>query len=405
MDRRYGWTLEDLFGQFMTVAAAVLATAIISYGTATFLFAHYRAELAAAPSDNMQRAVKSVAALPPGTKLWMSETYKPGDRRLVDIVAVGDVMMGSIDNDLNPAIVPHVDASSLVGGDLAALFRHADIAFANLEGPLYDGPDHTAKDCGNCYAFHSPPYYVDVLASLGVDAVSLANNHSGDYGEAGRDSTMAALRARGIGYGGLDRDGARAATLNLSGGRKAAVVAFAPNDGTLNLNDLPSAERLIRELKKTHDIVIVSFHGGAEGWDHVHVTRGNVLFDGEDRGDVVAFAHTVIDAGADIVIGQGPHVPRAVEIYRHHLIAYSLGNFWTYTGVTSYAVYGLGPVLEAWLAPDGTIAGFTIHSTRQAGLGVPHIDPQDEAARYVYYLTKTDFPDTDAVIETVRQNS
>ena len=405
MDRRYGWMLEDLFGQFMTVAAAVLATAIISYGTATFLFAHYRAELAAAPSDNMQRAVKSVAALPPGTKLWMSETYKPGDRRLVDIVAVGDVMMGSIDNDLNPAIVPHVDASSLVGGDLAALFRHADIAFANLEGPLYDGPDHTAKDCGNCYAFHSPPYYVDVLASLGVDAVSLANNHSGDYGEAGRDSTMAALRARGIGYGGLDRDGARAATLNLSGGRKAAVVAFAPNDGTLNLNDLPSAERLIRELKKTHDIVIVSFHGGAEGWDHVHVTRGNVLFDGEDRGDVVAFAHTVIDAGADIVIGQGPHVPRAVEIYRHHLIAYSLGNFWTYTGVTSYAVYGLGPVLEAWLAPDGTIAGFTIHSTRQAGLGVPHIDPQDEAARYVYYLTKTDFPDTDAVIETVRQNS
>ena len=405
MDRRFGWNLRDDFGRFMSVAASVLAAGLVAYCTAFFLLAHDHTALASVEPHSMRAPLKTKSvALPPGTKFWLSETYKSGDRRLVDIVAAGDVMMGSINNDLNPAIVPHVDASSLVGSDLAALFRHADIAFANLEGPLYDGPDHTAKDCGNCYAFHSPPYYADVLASLGVDAVSLANNHSGDYGEAGRNSTMAALQARGIGYGGLDRDGARAATLILSDGRKAAVVAFAPNDGTLDLNDLPSAERLIRELKKTHDLVIVSFHGGAEGWDHVHVTRGDAVFDGEDRGDVVAFAHTAIDAGADIVIGQGPHVPRAVEIYRHHLIAYSLGNFWTYTGVTSYAVYGLGPVLEAWLAPDGTIAGFAIHSTRQAGLGVPHIDPQDEAARYVYYLTKSDFPNTGAVFEVSRQD-
>jgi len=406
MDRRFGWSLQDDFGRFMSVAASVLAAGLVAYCTAVFLIAHDRTAVASVEPQSLRAPlkVKSVAP-PPGTKLWFSETYKPGDRRLVDIVAAGDVMMGSIDNDLNPAIVPHVDASLLVGNDLAALFRHADIAFANLEGPLYDGPDHTAKNCGNCYAFHSPPYYADVLASLGIDAVSLANNHSGDYGEAGRASTMAALRTRGIGYGGLDRDGARAATLKLADGRTAAVIAFAPNDGTLNLNDLPSAALRIRELKKTHDIVIVSFHGGAEGWDHVHVTRGDVVFDGEDRGDVVAFAHTAIDAGADIVIGQGPHVPRAVEIYRHHLIAYSLGNFWTYTGVTSYAVYGLGPVLEAWLAPDGTIAGLTIHSTRQAGLGVPHIDPQDEAARYVFYLTKTDFPGTDSTLEFARSSS
>jgi hypothetical protein len=210
---------------------------------------------------------------------------------------------------------------------------------------------------------------------------------------------MAALRARGIDFGGLDRDGARAATLLLSDGRKAAFAAFAPNNGTLDLNDIPAAEKMIREWKKTHDLVIVSFHGGAEGWDHVHVVRGNEMFGGEDRGDVVRFAHAAIDAGADIVIGQGPHVPRAVELYRGHLIAYSLGNFWTYTGVTSYAVFGLGPVLEAWLAPDGTIAGFTIHSTRQAGLGVPHLDPADEAARYVFYLTRTDFPGTAALLE------
>jgi hypothetical protein len=335
----------------------------------------------------------------PGALIWLSDKYKLGDARLVDFVAAGDVMMGSSTADLNPAITPNVDVASLVGGDLASVFRHADIAFVNLEGPLYDGPGPTAKTCGDCFAFRGPTFYAGVLANLGVRAVSLANNHSGDYGEAGRASTMAALRAHGIAYGGLDRDDARAATLLLPGGRKAALVAFAPNEGTLNLNDIPAAEKLIRELKKTHDLVLVSFHGGAEGWAYVHVAKGDEMFDGEDRGDVVRFAHAAIDAGADIVIGQGPHVPRAMEMYRGHLIAYSLGNFWTYTGVMNYAVSGLGPVLEAWLAPDGTIAGFTIHSTRQAGLGVPHSDPDDEAARYVLYLTKTDFPQTGAILD------
>jgi hypothetical protein len=61
-------------------------------------------------------------------------------------------------------------------------------------------------------------------------------------------------------------------------------------------------------------------------------------------------------------------------------------------------------VLEAWLAPDGTVAGFAIHSTRQAGLGVPHLDPADEAARYVFYLTKTDFPGTDALLESAHHH-
>ncbi|MDE2112331.1 MAG: CapA family protein [Alphaproteobacteria bacterium] len=425
MRRRYGWGLDNPFGWFMSVAAAVLATANVSYGTALFLVAHYHANLGVAanytahinryfpgpeqlatlePLASLRPAMHDVHAPPPGAQIWLSATYKPGDPRLVDVVAAGDVMMGSIDAGLNPAITPGASASSLIGNDVVGIFRRANIAFVNLEGPLYDGPSPPEKSCTHCFTFRSPTYYAGVLQSFGVDVVSLANNHSGDYGEVGRDSTMAALRAHGIAFGGLDRNGARAATLVLPGGRKAAVVAFAPNDGTLDLNDLPVAEKLVRDLKKTHDLVIVSFHGGAEGWDHVHVAMGEEMFDGENRGDVVRFAHGVIDAGADIVVGQGPHVPRAVELYRRHLIAYSLGNFWTYEGVMTYAVSGLGPVLEAWLAPDGSIAGFTIHSTRQAGLGVPHADPEDEAARYIFYLTKTDFPETDTRLEEAQHN-
>jgi len=359
------------------------------------------------PALRLQPGVGSVDIHYPEQQIWLSSVYKPGDTRLVDVVGAGDVMMGSIGTGLNPALKPGVDVATLVGADLAGIFRHADVAFVNLEGPLYEGSDPTGKACANCFAFHGPAFYAQVLRSLGIDVVSLANNHSGDYGEAGRDSTMAALRANGIAYGGLDRDGARTGEMVLPNGRRVGFIAFAPNHGTLNINDLPRAAELVRDLKRTHDLVMVSFHGGGEGWTYVHVAKGPETFVGENRGDVTAFAHTVIDAGADIVIGQGPHVPRALEVYRGHLIAYSLGNFWTYTGVQTYAVSGLGPVLEAWVAPDGSIAGFTIHSTRQAGLGVPHLDPLDEAARYMLYLTKSDFPATSALLaghRTVAQN-
>jgi len=392
MGRQYGWSLDDAFGRFMAVASAALAVGAVVFVTAHLVESRYH--VAVTPPPAMQQAVNAAPAPPPGSRIWLSTEYRPGDQRLTDVVAGGDVMMGSRDSGLNPAIKLGADAAALIGGSLADIFRRADIAFVNLEGPLYDGNGPSAKDCGRCFSFRSPVTYADVLKSLHIGAVSLANNHSGDYGEAGRQSTMAALRARGIAYAGLDRDGARAATLNLKDGRQAAVIAFAPNSGTLDLNDIPAAAARIRALKRTHALVIVSFHGGGEGWDRVHVVHGDEEFAGEDRGDVVAFAHAAVDAGADLVIGQGPHVPRALELYRNHLIAYSLGNFWTYEGVMTYAVSGLGPVLEAWLAPDGSIAGFTIHSTRQAGLGVPHLDSEDEAARYVYYLTQSDFPGT-----------
>ena len=347
----------------------------------------------------LQPGVADTSTSTPAKQIWLSKTLHPGDPSLVDFVAAGDTMMGSTSTGLNPAIRPGVDVASLIGADLAGIFRRADISFLNLEGPLYDGKDTSGKSCADCFAFHSPTFYAGIFANLGIDVANMANNHSGDYGEAGRASTMAALKANGIAFDGLDRDGARAAELLLPGGRRAAVIGFAPNNGTLNLNDMPKAQALVRGLKKTHDLVIVYFHGGAEGWANVHVANKTEIYVGENRGNVVAFSHAMIDAGADLLIGSGPHVPRAVEIYKNHLIAYSLGNFWTYDGVMNYAVSGLGPVLEAWLAPDGSIAGFTIHSTRQAGLGVPHLDPVDEAARYVFYLTKTDFPASHTLLE------
>lgn len=380
----------------MAVGCTIFAASLVILATSSVVQAHYEA-LTYGPPREPKAAVLSPPA--PGAKLWFSEHYKPGDPHLISVVAGGDVMMGSSDISLNPAIVPGVNAANLIGPELAAIFRSADVSFVNLEGPLYNGDAASAKtDCSRCYSFRSPPYYADVLASLHLSAVSLANNHSGDYGTAGRASTMVELTKRGIGFAGLDEGDARSATVALRDGRQAAVIGFAPNDGTLDINDIAGAVQQVRDLKQSHALVVVWFHGGSEGWEHAHVPQGHEEFAGEDRGDVIAFSHAVIEAGADIVIGSGPHVPRAIEIYRGHLIAYSLGNFWTYDGVSTTEGRGLGPVIEAWLAPDGTIAGLTIHSTRQMGTGVPRLDPEDQAARHVYYLTNCDFPETGAQI-------
>jgi hypothetical protein len=338
-------------------------------------------------------------------RIWLSERYRFGDSRIVSVVAAGDVMMGSANpsaKGLNPAIRRDSDAGDLIGRDLAAIFRNADIAFVNLEGTLFDGTNTRAKSCGNCFAFRSPEYYSGILESLGVDVVSLANNHSGDFGAAGRAATLHALRGAGIAAAGLVSS-ARTASLTLRDGRKLGVIAFAPNTGTLNLNNIKAAQTMVRELAAANDLVLVSFHGGAEGWDATHVPDGAEIYLGENRGSVSLFAHRMVEAGASLVVGHGPHVPRALQIYRGHLIAYSLGNFWTYGTVINYAVSGLGPVIETWLAPDGTLAGLEIHSTRQAGLGVPQLDPLDEAARYVMYLTKSDYPSTEARLKASAQ--
>ena len=97
------------------------------------------------------------------------------------------------------------------------------------------------------------------------------------------------------------------------------------------------------QLAATHDIVIVSFHGGAEGNGAEMLPFAREIFAGEDRGNVVEFAHAMVDAGADLVLGHGPHVVRPMELYRDRLIAYSLGNFATYYGISVEGIRGIAP--------------------------------------------------------------
>ncbi|QSQ21459.1 CapA family protein [Pyxidicoccus parkwayensis] len=309
----------------------------------------------------------------------------------VRIRAVGDVMLGTT---IPEGHLPPEGPASVITA-VRPLLEDADFTFANLEGPLCDGGKTTkCRSKGNCYAFRSPTEYGATLKEAGVDVVSTANNHSGDFGEECRRQTEGTLDALGIAWSGPPGS---IATVERNGLR-IGVVAFHTSPSCNHLNNLATATALVQAAAAEHDLVIVSFHGGAEGSKAVHVPAGREMFFGEDRGDLRTFTRAMVDAGANLVIGHGPHVVRGMEFYKGRLIAYSLGNFATYGRFTLTGAQGLGMVLEVELAGDGRFESARILPTKQVGEGISQPDPKAAVIPLIQGLTADDFPDTGARI-------
>lgn len=304
------------------------------------------------------------------------------------ITAVGDIMLGT--NFPDDRLAPNNGANLLKF--VTPILKNADITFGNLEGVLMDG-GIVAKKCKNsasCYVFRSPPHYAQYLKKAGFDVLSLANNHARDFGEEGRTATMASLDAVGLLHSGRVGDVARWKVKGVS----ISLIAFAPFGGSYDLLDIPLAQKQVIAEVKQSDLVLVSIHAGAEGHDVMHIPFTNEMFYGEDRGDVVAFSRAVIDAGADLVIGHGPHVPRAMELYKNRLIAYSLGNFTTYQGIRISGENGLAPILTVTLSAGGQFKKGQIISARQFRPEGTQIDNRHKVAKIIAELTSEDFPNT-----------
>jgi poly-gamma-glutamate capsule biosynthesis protein CapA/YwtB (metallophosphatase superfamily) len=162
----------------------------------------------------------------------------------------------------------------------------------------------------------------------------------------------------------------------------------------MDVRNIPAAQEMIRKLKERCHIVIVSFHAGAEGKTAQHVTRKNETFVGENRGNVYEFAHKMIDAGADILLGHGPHVTRAVEVFKNRFIAYSMGNFSTYRRVNVEGVNGLAPIFRIFTTRDGSFVKAHITPTIQpVDDRTPRYDPGRKVISVIQNLTRTDFPE------------
>ena len=305
----------------------------------------------------------------------------------LSVVAVGDIMLGST-----------YPAAALPPEDGKGVFEHVgphlkggDIVFGNLEAPLID--EGTPCKCGRltnrCYEFRTPTRYSKLLKKGGFNSLSIANNHAFDFGLEGVSSTIKLLNSEKI----LPVGGKSVAHFNVRG-VKVALVGFGlrPREYAYSILDVEKAESIVRNLKKFNDLVIVSFHGGAEGAEAANIRDKSEYFLSERRGNVVRFSRSVVDAGADMVLGHGPHVLRAVEVYKGKLIAYSLGNFIACGPFSTKGQRGLSVVLKAKLnAASGEFVDGELVPLRISDSGIPYVDRSGKAAEQIQVLSRNNF--------------
>ena len=330
----------------------------------------------------------------------------------------GDINLGT--RTFEDGIPP--DSGRQLFAAVDSLLR-GDLVVGNFEGVLSDSgfslkcgppPDSTATDStpkprrkrlkprrnvhANCYSFATPTWLAARLPEAGFTHLNLANNHANDYGVDARHHTEESLRALGlVPYGPLEsvviqpviHDGA----MTLVG-----IVGFTTYPHAYNLLDLAESAGIVDSVRKLVDVLVVTFHGGSEGSAAVRTPKGPEFLKKEPRGNLRKWARTVIDAGADAVVGHGPHVLRGVEFYHGKPIFYSLGNFMTYRGFNLDGSLGLTTVLQLELDGDGTFRSARMPALIQIPQVGPTPDQSGAAVLLLRRVTGLDFPGTGAAI-------
>jgi hypothetical protein len=316
----------------------------------------------------------------------------------IRIKAVGDIMLGSV----TPRTILPPDGGNEFVRSIGNYLTKADIVFGNLEGAIIkDGMQpvkcsEKSRKAGRCYEFGMPEVLSASLKGMGFNVLSMDNNHSEDYGADGYLFTQQKLNELGIKF--APKTGFAEFILE---GKKIVVAAFGYSGTSHSITDLENTRIVIKELDEHYDIIIVSFHGGAEGEDWLNIKNETEFFLGENRGNVIAFARTAIDAGTDMVIGHGPHVLRAIEIYKNKLIAYSLGNFLTYGNMNINGVTGISVILDVDIDINtGDFLRGKLIATEQTDFGIPVVDETGVGFKLVRSLTYENFPEHDEIIFT-----
>lgn len=312
------------------------------------------------------------------------------------IKAVGDVMMGS---RTPRTIIPPQNGKAFIDST-AKLLEGADITFGNLEGVFVNNGvrpqkcSEASRKAGRCYEFGMPDTLAYTLKELHFTVMSGDNNHASDYGYQGVAHTQKTLDQQEILYASKKKHvSIQKDSLSI------AVVAFGHSGVSWHVRSLANTKKIIADLDKKYDLVMVSFHGGAEGTSAQHTPNKTETYYGENRGNVISFAHAAVDAGADLIIGHGPHVLRGIELYKNKLICYSLGNFLTYGNINIRGIKGASVVMDITLNnKTGDFQTGNIIPVRQVGRGIPSYDSTFEAVKLIKGLTKTDFPSSPLII-------
>jgi hypothetical protein len=310
-----------------------------------------------------------------------------GKNDTISISIVGDLMLGS--NYPSASYLPPREEGNILQYAMPFL-RTTDMRIGNLECAVADTV-RVYKECGNssqCYAFRCPFRVAQWYKEARFDYLNLANNHSFDFGPNGAKSTLAFLLKNNIRTSGVLQHPWDTLTIRHT---RFGFVSFAPHNNCLDLNDDSLVNAEVGNLRPMCDVLIVIFHGGGEGASRAHTPYKHEIFLEQDRGDVRHFTHECVDAGADLVIGSGPHVVRGMEMYRQKLIAYSLGNFATYHLFNLKPPLNEAPLLQVRITNKGVLVSNNILSFIQQGEGVPVPDSAQRAFERILSLSKDDF--------------
>lgn len=380
------------------------------------------------PADTARPAPRELPrpALPRPQPRPRPRLYAP-----VRLAFTGDINLGTL---TIPDGVPPDSGRGLFDGALSSL--SGDLVVGNFEGVL--GDSGTTYKCGRegthvsaamhdstakrppaqqkrrrtarpkeppkepprtCYAFLTPTALAPRLREAGFTHLNLANNHANDFGPDARRTTEAIFDSLGLRHygplGSIALDSVRRGDSLTA----VALVGFTTYPYAYDLLDLARSAAVVDSVRRLADLLVVTFHGGAEGVKALHVAEAAESLGREPRGDLRAWARAVIDAGADAVVGHGPHVLRGIEFYRGRPIVYSLGNFLTYRGFNISGPLGVTGVLQLEFGPDRRLAGARLVPMVQRALAGPVPDPSGEAIDLVRRLSSEDFGATAAGVD------
>lgn len=394
--RSHAYAIAALNRQIRRRAFLLLLIGILSFllGIGYGFIHRYSEGLAYSEIEDTQatQATETTPSTPPKPQTPVEKPPRVPPEVNIKIKAVGDIVPGTN----YPANRLHPQKQILFKA-VKPLLKGADFVFGNFESTLTNYP-HSPKGLGGglIIPFRTPPSYNKLLKDAGFDIMSVANNHSFDFALPGFKDTIQNLENVGIKALGK-KDQILIANYK---GLLIAWIGFSYFDYHNSINNLTAAKLLVKKARENADIVVISFHGGAEGTGAMRVKNQTEFFAGENRGNLVKFSHTMIDNGADLILGHGPHVPRALELYKDKLIAYSLGNFLGYRTLSTTAQLAYSLVLEVELDNQGNLVSGQIIPVILNQQGIPYPDPQGRSIKLIRQLTQSDFPQTPLIINT-----
>lgn len=315
------------------------------------------------------------------------ETIPAVDNKILEKKNINSLSIGFV-GDITPFPAGEKQNSSNPFVSLFEILSVPDIMAGNLEGVITEETISKCKpESKHCFAFKGDKDFVQYLTDAGFDVFNMANNHAFDYGPVGFKNTQDVLREKELFSTGAPNQIA----IIERNGTKVAFVGFAPNAGTNSLISINNIKENITNAKNQADVVIAIIHAGGEGKNYVHVKEGDEIYLNENRGDAILAAHTMVDFGADAVLGSGPHLLRGVENYKGKIIAYSLGNFFGAGKLSTKDNLKFSGILYLEFDKSGEILSSDFVSIILDGYGTPHLDPELKSIDILNSLSREDF--------------